>query len=203
MRVPVEVLVVVCLVVGIAPAITVAPVLHAAAVVDPGRRRTAGIQPGDLARLQPAADDEHRRRCWRHRAVLRLRRADQPACRGRAAAIGRSMFHSSWTRLLRLRPPRSRRPGQRQPAAPADGAGGGGDHRRPLAPFVASAGVAELAIAAPHAAARLALWLVMIGLRDRAPVRCTGSACWRCWCSGGVGPDGVAHLRISPRPTWR
>ena len=66
MRVPVELLVLACLVVGVLPAWSIGAVPgHRGAAG--GRRHPARVQPGALARLQHAAADEPDRHCRRHR----------------------------------------------------------------------------------------------------------------------------------------
>jgi multicomponent K+:H+ antiporter subunit A len=82
MRVPVELLVVLCLLVGVLPALTIGPVLHASAAACWGSR--ARVQPGDLARLQRAAADEHRRRAGGIALYLFLRAT--PTCTATCAA---------------------------------------------------------------------------------------------------------------------
>ena len=57
MKVPVEVLVALCLLVGMLPALTVEPLLAVAAARCPARA-AAGPRPGHLARLQPGPVDE-------------------------------------------------------------------------------------------------------------------------------------------------
>lgn len=64
MKVPVEILVFLCLLVGMLPAYTVAPLLAAAASASLGGQ-LPGIQPGDLARFQPAIADERGGAGWR------------------------------------------------------------------------------------------------------------------------------------------
>ena len=83
MRLPVELLVCVCLIVGIIPAVTVGPALDAAVRARP-RRGAPGIQPCRLAWLHPRAPDEHRRARRRRRRVFRV--APLPAQRGRGSA---------------------------------------------------------------------------------------------------------------------
>ena len=80
MRVPVEFLVLACLVVGIVPALTIGPYLHMAAVSVLGPA-TPDLQPGALARLQRAADHERggaRRRHGALRAAGRLAAPERP-----------------------------------------------------------------------------------------------------------------------------
>ncbi len=57
MRVPVDLLVLACLVVGVAPQWSMQDILDTAAAAR-GRRHAAAIRPGAVARLQPAAGDE-------------------------------------------------------------------------------------------------------------------------------------------------
>ena len=70
MRLPIEVLVLACVVVGMFPAQTIGPLLSVA-VAFGARRRHAGVQPCALARLHAAAADERRRAGGRRRAVRR------------------------------------------------------------------------------------------------------------------------------------
>jgi multicomponent K+:H+ antiporter subunit A len=60
MLAPVGLLAVLCIVVGVLPAATYGPLVHAAASALLGTA-PPGLPPGDLARLQPAAADERNR----------------------------------------------------------------------------------------------------------------------------------------------
>ena len=84
MRLPIELLVLACLVVGIAPAVTVGPVLDAAVRAVLGAA-TPAIQPRRLAWLHPRAPDERRRARRGRRRVLHA--ALLPAQRRRGSAL--------------------------------------------------------------------------------------------------------------------
>ena len=80
MRVPVELLVLACLVVGVAPARSIGPLLAAAARPVVGGE-LPDVQPGRVARLQPAAGDEP---AWRWLAASLVYLAAAPAAARRA-----------------------------------------------------------------------------------------------------------------------
>ncbi|KAG0778940.1 hypothetical protein G6F22_010931 [Rhizopus arrhizus] len=163
--------------------------------VDP-RPGHARVQPGRVARLQPAAGDERDRRGRWRGALLRAAQADQPARRDQRQHRSQRVPCTAGCGVRAGHAP-DQRHRQRQPAAHAAGPGAGGDRGR-CGAVRGQSGLAELDRTAADPAAGLGAVAGDDGLCSGHPARLQAAP-----AGGAAGrrrrPDGGADLRVPVR----